>query len=282
MAFLPELVGSFSTGASENPTAPVMEAAFAHERLDWRYVNCEVEPAGLAAAVAGARAMGWRGFNCSIPHKQSVIALVDELSETARICQAVNCVANIGAGWIGHNTDGAGFVESLRDVVDPVGGDVLVIGSGGAASAIAVEVARAGARSVRIASRNHATASSLARLVEAETSANATVADWQLPLRIASSTSVAVNATPVGMSPDDHAMIELDWDSVPSDLVVADVVVNPPVTRFLATAAAAGAPTLDGRGMLVAQAAENIRLWTGVAPARSVMRAALDDALASL
>jgi len=105
--FLSAIVGSFSMGAAANPTVAMMEAAFAHEQLDWRYVNCEVAADGLGAAVTGARAMGWQGFNCSIPHKQAVIPLLDGLAETARIAHAVNCVVRTDTSVMRIALDGA-------------------------------------------------------------------------------------------------------------------------------------------------------------------------------
>lgn len=228
----------------------------------------------------GAAATGWRGFNCSIPHKQAVVPLLDGLAETARIAHAVNCVVRTDTGWFGHNTDGLGFLESARHVIDLTGLEVLVIGSGGAAYAIAIEVARAGARRVYIASRNSPTATALARLVTTETEADGRVLDLTQPLVVPPAVGLVVNATPVGMSPHDGEVVGIDWDSIPSGAVVADVVPLPANTLFLRAAGAAGAVTIDGRGMLVNQAAENIRLWTGVRPDTFVMRSALDDALA--
>ena len=258
----------------------MMEACFAHEGLDWRYVNCEVDEEQLGAAVAGAHAMGWRGFNCSTPHKQTVIQLIDDLGASARIGRAVNCVVRTDAGWVGHNTDGVGFVRSAQELVDLDGVDSLVIGSGGAAHAIAIEVAGAGAHVVRIAGRNGSTTASLARLVDTETSADGSVVEWTRPLVVPPTVRLVVNATSVGMSPHHEELIEVDWDSVSSRAVVADVVPMPANTQFLRAARAAGTATIDGRGMLVNQAAENIFLWTGTWPDTSVMRAALDDALA--
>jgi shikimate dehydrogenase len=258
----------------------MMEASFAHEQLDWRYVNCEVAEGGLGAAVAGARAMGWRGFNCSIPHKQAVIPLLDGLVETAQICHAVNCAVRTDAGWFGHNTDGLGFLESARQVIDLTAVEVLVIGSGGAAHAIAIEVARAGARCVHVASRNSRTATALAHLVTVNTEADGRIVDWTERLVVPPAVRLVVNATPVGMSPHDDQVVGIDWESIPSGAVVADVVPLPSNTRFLQAAGTVGAVTIDGRGMLVNQAAENIRLWTAVRPDTSVMRVALDEALA--
>src|SRR3954471_18158347 len=138
--FLHELVGSMSQGAAGNPTVAVMEAAFAHHGLHWRYINMEVTPADLGGAVRGAKAMGFRGFNCSLPHKVAVIPHLDGLGESAGIMGAVNCVVRRGDQLIGENTDGKGFVQSLKDLTDPRGKKVVIFGAGGAARAIGVEL----------------------------------------------------------------------------------------------------------------------------------------------
>ena len=280
VGFLDQIVGSFSTGADGNPTVAMMDASFSHESLPWRYVNCEVPPDQLTAAVAGAKAMGWRGFNCSIPHKQSVIAHLDALAPAADVCQAVNCVVVEPDGrWVGHNTDGRGFLDSLTAVVNPSGIRVLLIGSGGAAHAIAAELALAGAGSVAVSSRNAITAASLVDLINRVAAGTARILDWPVgtqPIVVPGDVDVVVQATPVGMTPDDTKTVPVDWASSGADVIAADVVINPPRTRFLAEAEAAGATTLDGTGMLVNQAAENIRLWTGVDVDRSVLRGALE------
>lgn len=278
MGFLDQVVGSFSTGADDNPTVAMMDAAFAAEGLPWRYVNCEVEPVDLGAAVAGAGAMGWRGFNCSMPHKQSVIPLLRALSPSAELCQAVNCVVRTDGGWAGHNTDGAGFVASCRDQIDLAGIEALVIGAGGAASAIAVELALAGASRLHLTGRTDSAVAALATLV-GQAGATAAVLPFAPPLAIPAGVRLVVDATPVGMTPAVDAVIPIDWSTLSADTIVGDVVFNPAQTALLRTAAAAGAVTIDGTGMLVNQAAENIRLWTGVLPDRAPLRAALEQAL---
>src|SRR5579871_4927426 len=143
--FLSLLTGSFSQGAADNPTVAMVEAAYRHHRIDARYINCEVTPERLGDAVRGARAMGWAGFNCSLPHKVTVIPHLDGLGESARIMGAVNCAVRRGEAFIGENTDGKGFLKSLMEVVDPRGKRVVMFGAGGAARAIGVELALAGA-----------------------------------------------------------------------------------------------------------------------------------------
>ncbi len=129
--FLQPLTGSFAMPAAENPTVVMIEAAYRQLGLNWRYLNCEVAPERLGDAVRGARAMGWRGFNCSIPHKVAVIEHLDALGESARIIGAVNTIVRRGDRLIGENTDGQGFVLALREIVDPTGRAALVFGAGG-------------------------------------------------------------------------------------------------------------------------------------------------------
>ena len=131
--FLHSLVGSMSQGAAGNPTVAMVEAAFRHHGLHWRYVNMEVPHAGLADAVRGARAMGFRGFNLSMPHKVAVIPHLDGLGESASLIGAVNCVVRRGEKFIGENTDGKGFLKSLQEICDPRGKNVVMFGAGGAA-----------------------------------------------------------------------------------------------------------------------------------------------------
>ena len=172
--FLPELVGSFAKPAAENPTVAIMEAAFKHHNLHYRYINCEVGPENLEAAVRGAKAMGWRGFNCSIPNKIKVIQYLDELGESAKIIGAVNTVI-IGKDkkTRGENTDGKGFVKAISEVISIQGKKVVVFGAGGAARAICVEMALAGAASIIILNID-STGQVLADLLNNQTQVKAT------------------------------------------------------------------------------------------------------------
>ncbi len=276
--YLSLLTGSFSQPAGDNPTVAMVEAAYRAMGLDARYVNCDVSPDRLAAAVGGAVAMGWRGFNCSLPHKVSVIELLDELTEAATIIGAVNCVSVHDSGGtsrlVGENTDGKGFVASLRSVVDPSGQHVVIFGAGGAARAIAVETALAGAAHLTIVNRTAERGRQLAGLVAAKTRASAEYASWTTDFAIPASAGVVVNATSIGLS-DTEARLDLDPTTLHSGQVVADVIPNPPRTALLRDAEAAGATTLTGLGMLVNQGVAAIRLWTGQEPDPAVMHAEL-------
>src|SRR5262249_55656774 len=149
-SFKQELVAVFGQPVAENPTQVMIEAAFRAMGLDWRYLTIEVAPAGLAAAVQGARAMGFRGFNCTIPHKVAVVALLDELTPAARAIGAVNCVARQGEKLLGENTDGKGFLESVQAVTPVAGKSAVLLGAGGAARAVGVELLCSGAASVTV------------------------------------------------------------------------------------------------------------------------------------
>ena len=276
--FLGIHTGSFSTPAAGNPTVVMVEAAYRHHGLDARYLNCEIAPGSLGDAVAGARAMGWAGFNCSLPHKVAVIDHLDLLAESAEVIGAVNTVVASDGDLVGHNTDGQGFVESLRTVVDPTGLDVVVLGAGGAGRAVAVETALAGAASVTVVNRNERRGAELARVVTEGTGVPAASVVWTGTYAVPATADVVVQATSVGFG-DADALPAVDLDSLREGLVVADVVVSPPRTALLRAAEARGAVTLDGLGMLVGQGALAVRHWTGVEPDREVMRAAAAAAL---
>lgn len=270
-SFLPHLTGSFSTPAADNPTVQIMEAAYAAGGLDFRYINCDVKPEGLAAAVAGAVAMGWRGFNCSLPHKVAVIDLIDGLAESASIIGAVNTVVNDGGRLTGENTDGQGFLASLREVKDPQGASIVVFGAGGAARAIAVECALAGARAVTIVNRSPERGQELAALVDSRTPAACEYRPWTSRFEVPAEADVVINATSIGFGAGSTETLDVDTDSLQPHMVVADVMANPPMTIWLTAADARGCTILTGLGMLVNQAAINGKLWTGADLDKAVM-----------
>jgi shikimate dehydrogenase len=275
--FLSQLVGSFAMPAAENPTVAMIEAAFAHHAIEARYINCEVAPADLGEAVRGAKAMGWLGFNCSIPHKVAVIAHIDSLAESAATIGAVNCVVRRGERLVGENTDGKGFVESLRTLVDPAGKKLVLFGAGGAARAIAVESALAGARAITIVNRGAARGAELVKLINDKTPARADLVVWDRTHRLAPDADIVVNATSIGLYPDVDGRLDLDLASLAPAMIVADVIPNPPRTLLIREAEQRGCRTLDGLGMLVNQGVISIRHWTGVDVAPAAMRLKLEE-----
>jgi shikimate dehydrogenase len=188
---------------------------------------------------------------------------------------AVNCVRRDGDRLVGDNTDGRGFVDALRTVLDPGGARVVVIGAGGAARAIVAELALAGAGAITIANRSLARAEEIAAAIGTRCSAVELTDGWAVP----TDADVVVQATTVGMG-DADARLPIRWGSPDGDAVAADVVFDPARTAFLEDAARAGYRTIDGLGMLVEQAVIGFRWWTGVEPDAGVMRAALERELA--
>lgn len=274
--FKQELVGVFGCPVAENPTQAMIEPAFQAMGLDWRYLTVEVAPADLADAVKGARAMGWRGFNCTIPHKINVIPLLDELSDAARVISAVNCVIHRSGKLIGENTDGKGFLESLRSLTDPSGLDIAILGAGGAARAIGFELALAGARSITIVSRNTERGRGLAAAIQDAAGTLTQHHHWSGAFSVPRSVHVLVNATPIGLYPDSEAEVPVESDSLRPGLIVCDVIPNPPRTPLIKRAEAARCHTLDGLGMLVNQGVLGIKAWSGADPSPAVMRTALE------
>jgi shikimate dehydrogenase len=276
--FCPELTGSMSQGAAGNPTVAMVEAAFAHHGLHWRYVNMEVAPAGLPDAVRGARAMGFRGYNLSMPHKVSVIPLLDGLGESASLIGAVNCVVRRDEKLIGENTDGKGFLTSLQSVIDPRGKSVVMFGAGGAARAVAVELALAGARKISVVNRSEGRGRELVETLRDKTKVEAELTPWRGDYHVPAGVEIVINATSIGLY-DADARLALDLDSLRPGMVVADVVFSPPRTRLLRDAEARGCTVLDGLGMLVNQGVIGVKYWTGVDADPAVCRRALEQAL---
>jgi len=276
--FLHELVGSMSQGAVGNPTVAMIEAAFAHHGLHWRYINMEVTPPDLAAAVQGARALGFRGFNCSMPHKVAVIAHLDGLGESAGIMGAVNCVVLREGKFIGENTDGKGFLKSLREVIDPRGKRIVLLGAGGAARAIAVELGLAGAQHLTIVNRHPERGQELAALIRAKLSVWADWVPWASDYAVPEDADVFINGTSVGLY-DGEARVPVQIESLHAGQVIADVIFSPPRTRLIREAEERGCRTIDGLGMIVNQGVVSVEYWTGVSPDPVVMRRAVEAAL---
>lgn len=277
MNFLLPLTGSFAQPAAENPTVAMIEAAYRHHGLDWRYINVEVSPDDLADAVRGARAMGWRGFNCSIPHKVAVIDHLDGLGKSAEIIGAVNTIVRDGDRLIGENTDGRGFVAALKTVVDPAGKSVVLFGAGGAARAVAVEMALAGATRITVVNRSAERGRVVVDLLNDRTDTQASYTSWEGTFVVPSGSDIVIYATSVGLYPDVDAMPDIDTDSLTPEMVVADGIHNPPLTRWIQAAKDRGCKTVDGLGMLVQQGVIGVKYWTGVDVDPHVMRQALLD-----
>ena len=275
--FKQELTAAFGQPISENPTQVMIEAAYDHHNLDWRYLTIEVGPDDLEAAVKGAKVMGFQGFNCTIPHKVKVIDYLDGLGQSASLMGAVNCVVRRDGQWIGENTDGKGFVSSLRELTDPARKKIVIFGAGGAARAISVEVALAGASHINIVNRSIPRGEELTTLLQDNLPCYADFTHWDGTYAIPEDTDVVINATSIGLFPDVDARLDFDLNTLSSHMVVADVIPNPPATHLVRDAREKECKVIDGLGMLVNQGVIGIKHWTGMDPDPTVMRAALEE-----
>ncbi|MBM3637301.1 MAG: shikimate dehydrogenase [Alphaproteobacteria bacterium] len=275
--FLSELTGSFAMPARENPTVAMIESAYRHHKLDWRYINCEVAPKDLANAVAGARAMGWAGFNCSLPHKVAIIEHLDGLGESAKVIGAVNCAVRRNGVYIGENTDGKGFLQSLLTKINPAGKSAIIFGAGGAARACAVEMALSGLSSIWVVNRDLYRGRILADLINSKTKAKAHYRSWDGEYTIPENIDIVVNATSIGLFPDIKARVAVKNESLRPSLIIADIIPNPPRTRLVEEATARGCHVIDGLGMLINQGVISIKYWTGIDVDAGVMRKTVEE-----
>lgn len=273
-----EIVGVFGDPVDENPTIAMHEAAFKAKGLHWRYQNFHVKPDGLAAAMQGMRAMHFKGINLTIPHKVAVLQYLDRITPEAALMGAVNTVVRQGDELIGTNTDGKGFLLALRQAgIDPAGKRVVFLGAGGAARAMSVELALAGASHITIVNRTTYHGADLVKLLNERTKTPAEFTWWLGDYSVPADTDILVNVTPVGLHPNIEAKPGVQMDSIRAGMWVCDVIPNPPRTAFLIEAASRGAKTLDGLGMLVYQGAIAFTIWTGEDAPIDVMKQALSD-----
>jgi len=280
--YLDSLVGVFGHPAAENPGVVIQEAAFRALGLNlWRFLTIDVDPDKLEDAIKGMKAFKMRGINCTIPHKINVIQYLDELSESARLIGAVNTIVNTDGRLFGENTDGKGFMESLQENgVDPRGKKIVILGAGGAARAVSVELSLAGADSITIVNRPEDAhlAKSLMELLN-KIIKNNTFVTWDHTFAVPADTDILVNATSIGLYPNVNDIPKIDLETILPTMFVQDVIPNPAITPFLRAAEARGARWNTGTGMLINQAALNIEMWTGLKPDKAVMLKALQEAL---
>jgi len=275
-----ELVGVFGHPVAENPTVVMLEAAFAELGLNWRYLTIEVLPEDLAAAMKGMRAFNMRGVNLTIPHKVAVLEYLDEIRSAAALMGAVNTVVRDGDRLIGENTDGKGFMTALTGDAgfSPQGKRAVVLGAGGAARAITVELSLAGVERLTVVNRAPERGRELVALLNSRTPVKADFQPWIGAYAIPAGTDLLVNATSIGLFPNVDARPEIAYESIVPGMVVCDVIIAPS-TPFLDEAKRHGAKTLDGLGMLVYQGAIGFKLWTGLDAPVKVMHDALARAL---
>ena len=252
--------------------SPLMHnEAFRLLDLDYTYLCFDVTEDTLPTAVAGLKACGIRGFNLTMPNKNKIVELLDELSPAARLIGDVNTVVNDDGHLTGYNTDGVGYMQAVKDAgYDITGKTITVMGAGGAATAICAQAALDGVKRIHIFARE--TSRFWSRTQKLVENINSTLPceaflhenkDLTALAQAISESTLLLNATSVGMAPNTDGTIIENTSLYHPDLIVSDVIYNPRETRFLREAREAGCRTFNGMYMLLYQGAEAFRLWTG-------------------
>ena len=252
--------------------SPLMHnEAFQLLDLDYTYLCFEVNEETLPAAVDGLKACGIRGFNLTMPNKNKIVELLDELSPAARLIGAVNTVVNDDGHLTGYNTDGVGYMQAVKDAgYNITGKTITIMGAGGAATAICAQAALDGVEKIHIFARETSRfwdrTQKLAENINSTLPCKAVLHENKDTAALAqaiSESALLLNATSVGMAPNTEGTIIEDTSLYHPDLIVSDVIYNPRETRFLKEAREAGCRTFNGMYMLLYQGAEAFRLWTG-------------------
>ncbi|MFD0682725.1 MULTISPECIES: shikimate dehydrogenase [unclassified Paenibacillus] len=257
--------------------SPIMlNCAFEETGLNAAYAAFHILPGQLKDAVNGIRALQFRGVNVTIPHKLEVMDYMDEIDEGARVVGAVNTIVNDNGRLIGYNTDGIGYVRSLKEEtgIDLNGKKVLMIGAGGAARGVGYALAKEGAAHIYFANRTREKADELARTMSEFTSTSGIGLDEIS--NVIGEVGLVVNNTSLGMHPNEDA-VPMDTSLIGEHLVVSDLVYNPIITRFLRESEARGAKIHSGLGMFIYQGAYAFEYWTGVAAPTAAMRQVVID-----
>lgn len=247
------------------------------------YLPFPVSPPELPQAIAGLWALNAGGVNLTIPHKEAVVPLLAGLAPSAELIGSVNTLVRGESGWVGHSTDGPGFIQAFRTGMEeePAGLRFLILGAGGAARAVAFALAQSGAAAITLANRSPERAQDLAARLKSCYSCGiaASPLDPAALRGIAPGVDALINTLPLGMHPRVEEIPPVPVEILKPPLIVCDLIYNPRPTRLLRMAAANGCRTLDGLAMLVAQGALSLELWTGLTAPAGLMRAAAGDFL---
>ncbi|MEB3193634.1 MAG: shikimate dehydrogenase [Cyanobacteriota bacterium] len=274
-----QMTGMMGHPVAENPIDRMFDAVYAHYGLPWQFwKNNIANEADLALAVKALRPLGYQGMAITVPYKVAVIPLLDGVDDDVRAIGAANYMTIEEGRLIGHNNDGKGVVKAIQKVSPLAGQRVVMLGAGGAGRAMAVEIAWAGAAHVTLVTRRQEQGQEVADLVTRASGVPAVWQPWQGEVAVPAGTTLLMNATHLGCAPELEP-VPLVWDTVEPGCVAVDVITNPRITPFLATARDRGCPIVDGVEMLVQLAMQIFERWTGVVPEEQVFQKAVAEAL---
>lgn len=273
-----QMTGMLGHPVAENPIDRMFDAVYAHYGLHWQFWKCDVTAAGLEAAVAGARALGFRGFCVTVPYKIDVIPYLDALDDDARAIGAANYVTIEDGRLVGHNNDGKGVIKAITKVTPIAGKRVAMLGAGGAGRAMAVELGWAGATHLTVITRRREQGMEVAELVRRAAGIPTHWQEWSGDVTVPEGTEILMNATHLGCAPAVEE-VPVVWTSLAPGATVVDVITNPRLTPFLATARDRGCGIVDGAEMLVQLAMQVFESWTAVSPEETVFEGAVAEAL---
>ena len=266
------MLGLIGTPVAHSKSPAMYNHCFQKFGLDWAYLAFDVPAERAGEAVAAIRTLHMRGANVTMPCKNAVIPFLDELTPAARAIQAVNTIVNEDGVLVGHNTDGCGYTQNLRrNGIEVEGKKIVLLGGGGAASAIAIQAALEGAAEIAVFNLRDAfwprVEQGLKTIAQAAPGCAISLRDLEDRAALKAAIDrcdILSNATRVGMAPYEDQSNITDGSWYRPDLVVTDVVYAPPETKMLREARAAGCRTCDGLGMLLCQGAEAFRLYSGL------------------
>lgn len=262
-----KLVGLLGYPISHSLSPQMHNTAFSHLGLGYAYLTFDTKEDNLNDVVKSMRVLNVKGFNVTMPNKANIIPLLDEVSPEAQWMGAVNTVLNDNGKLIGYNTDGRGYVQSLREAgIAFEGKKIVVAGAGGAGKAVCVQLAVDGAREIVILDMNEEAAVALSNTInEKIPSCKAEgmgFSDENLKEALRTA-DMLTNCSPLGMTPHEDKSIIADPSVLRRDLIVSDVVYKPAKTKLLKMAEAAGCKTINGFGMMIWQGAMAFKIWTG-------------------
>lgn len=278
-----KIVGVIGCPVEHSCSPQMHNAAFQYMGLDYVYVPFRVEQKDIKTAIIGLSALNVVGINVTVPHKTTVLPLMNSVSEEAKLIGAVNTILFRSDGSLeGHNTDAEGFIESLREegISDFTSQKVLILGAGGSARAIVVGLAKNGVKNITVANRTYEKAVALATEMSQKMKINVESIPLSDPVgmkRCLRESDMVVSTISAGMQADFKPPLQPDW--LHRDMIVYDIVYTPLETNLLKMALENGLKTINGIGMLVHQGAISFELWTGRRPPVDLMREALLTAL---